>query len=306
MAGDKTTRPMTAALRAVHQTCWAVLPGKLYEIIELLEYRAQFGKLSAEQIEAVVATRRRPAARSFSGGIALVSLMGVVSRRQNMMTETSGGTSLEQFSASFNAAMNDDRIGLVAIEVDSPGGDAIGGDETSKMVFDARARKPVVAIINGIAASLGYYIASSASEVVITPTGQAGSIGVISTHTDMSAAMEQAGEKTTIISAGDKKAEGSPFGPLSEVAAEDIQKQVNLYYDMFVRAVARNRSVTAAAVRGGFGNGGMVGAVEAKSLGMVDRIEPMDVALAKLVARQKGQQATSHAERRLRLAKARQ
>ena len=101
----------------------------------------------------------------------------------------------------------------------------------------------------------------------------------------MTARQELKGEKVTLISAGKKKTEGNPFGPLSDTAKADIQGRVNEYYDAFVAAAAKGRGVPVSQVRNGFGEGGMVGAREALQLGMVDRIGTLDQTIARLVGR---------------------
>lgn len=295
--------PRTAALRAAYAAYWAILPSKLDAIMAFLEYRAEFGTLPDAEIEKAVASNRRQAIKKFNGGIAVLPVIGVLSQRQDILTDTSGGTSVEQFTKSFKTAMGDERIGAIVMEVDSPGGPISGIPELSKMIFDARERKPVVAIANGLAASGGFWLATSASEVSVTPSGEMGSIGVVAAHTEESVAEEAAGVKTTLISAGVKKVDGNPFEPLSETARADIQAQVDIFYEMFVSAVARNRAVSAASVRSGFGQGGMVGADEAVKLGMADRVETMDELLERLGTRQKSRNAAASSGRRLAMAR---
>ena len=98
-------------------------------------------------------------------------------------------------------------------------------------------------------------------------------------HKEISKALEMEGVATTLIFAGRKKTEGNPFEPLTEEAKASIQALVDEQYDIFVKAVARGRGVKASDVRGGFGEGGVVGAKEAVSLGMADRIATMDAVL---------------------------
>jgi ClpP class serine protease len=59
----------------------------------------------------------------------------------------------------------------------------------------------------------------------------------------------------TLISAGTYKTEGNPFEPLSDEALAVKQALVDAAYGQFVKAVARGRGVTPAAVRGGYGEG---------------------------------------------------
>jgi len=54
-----------------------------------------------------------------------------------------------------------------------------------------RAQKKIVAVANGMAASAAYWLACCATELVVTPSGQVGSIGVFAAHEDMSKALEQ-------------------------------------------------------------------------------------------------------------------
>ena len=106
-----------------------------------------------------------------------------------------------------------------------------------------------------MAASAAYWLASAANEVIITPSGEVGSIGVLAAHQDVSAAMDRDGIKTTLVSAGRYKTEGNPFEPLTDDARGYLQSRVDDYYGMFIRAVADHRRVKIDAVRDGFGSG---------------------------------------------------
>src|SRR3990167_5725158 len=121
-------------------------------------------------------------------------------------------------------------------------------------------------------ASAALWIGAAADEIVITPGGEIGSGGVYGMHMDFSEADAKAGVKTTLISAGKFKTEGNEFEPLSDEARAAFQKRIDEMYGMFVASLARSRGVSAATVRHGFGEGGMVGAKQALELGMADRI----------------------------------
>jgi ClpP class serine protease len=142
----------------------------------------------------------------------------------------------------------------------------------------------MIAHVNALAASAAYWIASAADEMVVTPTGSVGSIGVFGVHDDVSAAMEKMGVKKTIIKAGKYKADGVPFLPLSDDAAERMQARANAAYDMFVKAVARNRNVSQSTVRNGFGQGDTVDAEPAVAEGMADRVGTLEDTLQRFGA----------------------
>ncbi len=79
---------------------------------------------------------------------------------------------------------------------------------------------------------------------------------------------------------------------------------IDEYYSLFVDAVARNRGVDAAAVRGGFGEGRVVTAQTAVRLGMADRVATFDEVVSGTLARPRGGQKAARADdfraRRLR------
>ena len=268
----------------VLNTPWAITSERLLVIMDVLAFYAAGHKFTAEEIEQRVGAAQRPTART-AGAIAVLPLFGIIAQRANIMTQTSGGTSTELFGKQFEAAMADPQVGAVIIDVDSPGGSVHGVDELSSLIYSARGVKPVVAVANSLAASAAYWIATAAEELVVTPTGEVGSIGVLAAHEDDSEMFQKAGVRTTLISAGKYKTEGNPYEPLSDEARAYLQQRVDDYYGLFVGAVARNRGVGVQAVREGFGEGRVVGAKQAKALNMVDRIETLDDTIARLQRR---------------------
>jgi signal peptide peptidase SppA len=178
----------------------------------------------------------------------------------------------------------DNSVKAVVFDVDSPGGAVEGIPELAEEIYRSRSQKKSVAIANGIAASAAYWLASAAGEMTVIPSGMVGSIGVLFEHEDYSKALEQAGIKTTLITAGKFKADGHPSEPLSDSARDDIQAKVDAFYAMFVKSVARGRRSSQDDVRGGFGQGRMVLAADAVKEGMADRVATMDETLQRLGA----------------------
>lgn len=280
-------------LAAFTEERWAMRETKLREIIAFLEAQASGVKFSAEEIaarlpdrdlEARITKAREQDVAQQEGGVAIIPLRGVIANRISMLGEMSGGTSSEGTARAFKAALSDGQVKAIVLDVDSPGGAVSGTDELSSMIFNARGGKPIVAHVNASAASAAYWIASAADEVVVTPSGSVGSIGVFGVHDDVSAALEKVGIKKTIISAGKFKVDGNPYQPLGEDAAARMQARVNAAYDMFVKAVARNRNVAQSKVRDGFGQGDMVDAEPALAEGMIDRIATLDETLRRFGA----------------------
>jgi signal peptide peptidase SppA len=271
-------------LQAFVEMPWAILPHKLEALKEIVERHANGDKLDAAEIESRIHGASRPADRRVNS-VAVLPLFGTIFPRANLMTDMSGATSAERFGAQFAALLRDPEVGAIVLDVNSPGGAASGIEEVSKQIFDARGQKPIVAVVNHLMASAAYWIGSSADEIVITPSGDAGSIGVFAVHEDWSVALDKAGIKVSIIKEGKYKAEGNPYEPLSEEARAAIQTRVGEVYDAFVEAVARNRGVKVAVVRNGFGEGRVVGARESVKLGMADRIGTLEETVNDLLGR---------------------
>lgn len=215
--------------------------------------------------------------------IALLALQGPLTARglRSWGREVSPG--MDRFRSALNAAVADPNVAAIVIDVDSPGGTYTGTPETASAVRAAAAVKPVIAVTETMAASAAYFIASQATEIVVAPSAEVGSIGVLSVHMDMSKMLEDFGIKTTIVRSRPGKADTNPYEPLSEEALASIQASVNEADAEFLAAVAKGRNTSVANVRETFGQGRMVGAREAVRLGMADRVATLPEVLAGLI-----------------------
>ena len=271
-------------------TPWALMPERLSAVTAVIARWSGDARASDEVMHSIAADRsardaRRQASLSNSGGgIAVLPLYGVVTQRGNMVDDVSGpGTaSTQQFSNMLRAALQDETVTQILIDIDSPGGSVYGVAELADEIVNARAQKPVVAIANSLAASAAYWIGCSASEFYVTPGGEVGSIGVWQAHQDYSKAMDEAGVKTTLISAGKFKVEGNPYAPLDEEAQGFMQSRVDDYYTAFTKAVAKGRGVPISQVRDGMGQGRVLGADAALASSMVDGIATFEDVVKKM------------------------
>ncbi len=178
--------------------------------------------------------------------------------------------------------MADPSIGAIVLDVDSPGGTVAGTVETAAAVRAAAAVKPVVAVANTLAASAAYWIASQARELVVVPSGDVGSIGVMTAHVDASRLYERLGIAVTVVKSDRYKGEGLDFGPLDDDARAHLQSRVDAMHAAFVSAVAEGRRVPEKRVRESFGQGRVVAAAAAVERGMADRVATIDDVVAGL------------------------
>lgn len=270
---------------------WAVHPGLLATIAEVVALRASGHRFTDEEIEArVSAGQARALTRggdARSGSIAVMPIIGTLLPRAEALEQSSGAISVQQLTARFQQLVRDDTVAGIVLDVDSGGGSVGGVEEFSDEIYRARAVKPVIALAAPMMASAAYWLGASASELMVTPSALVGSVGVYSAHHDISAAMEKLGMKVTLISAGKRKVTGNEFEPLSDEAREQIQAHVDAFYGSFVRDLARGRGVSQKSVRDGFGEGDVVHADEAVKLGMADRIGTLNDAIT-LAAKRAG------------------
>ena len=207
--------------------------------------------------------------------MAVLPVQGIISQKMNMMAAMSGGTSTELLGREFDSLMADKSVDAIVLDIDSPGGNYHGTPELAEKIYKARGTKPIVAVANSLCASAAYWIGSAADELIMSPSADAGSIGVLAVHTDQSGLNEQMGIKPTYITYGRHKAEANPDGPLSDDAIEHLQTSVDVAGRTFEKAVAAHRGVTIAVVRNNYGQGRCYAAKEAMSRGMVDRVSTL-------------------------------
>lgn len=265
---------------------WAMQPEKLEAVTSFLLFKARGGQYSSEEIQARVGGARESEIVTARSGVALLPMHGVISQRAGMMQEISGGTSTDALAAQFRAALADDGVTAIVFDVDSPGGGTYGVDELASEIRAARGAKPIVAQVNSLCASAAYYLASQADEIVMTPSGEAGSIGVYAVHQDISEMLANEGVKPTLIRGekGVNKAEGINFEPLSDGARGYLQGRVNAAEDAFIKAVAAGRRTTQANVVENFGKGRMFSAQEAVRRGMADSVGTLQQTLQRFGA----------------------
>lgn len=290
-------------LAAFFGQVWGMLPEKFEQMREVLQMRIEAGQSALDEDE-FEEPRREPERR---GKIAVLPLYGVIAQRMNLMMTFSGGTSTEIFGAQLDRMVADRSVSSIVIDIESPGGSVFGVPELAEKIYNARgAGKPIVAVANAYAASAAYWIGAAADELVVTPSGKVGSIGVYALHVDYSRANEMEGVKPTYIHAGRFKVEGNPDEPLGETARDEMQRSVDQYYEMFTEAVARFRGVSVDVARGElFGEGRLVSARQAVHVRMADAVATRDEVINRLAGKNKGSgrgARTSTARRRLDLA----
>jgi protease-4 len=165
----------------------------------------------------------------------------------------------------------DNSVKALIVAIDSPGGTVSGGESLHNAIRRVAAKKPVVAVMGGVAASAGYMIAVSAERIFARESTLTGSIGVLLETGEVSSLLEKVGISAETIVSGPLKDQPGLTHKLSERGREVLQVLVQDMYDQFVGMVATGRHMTPDAVRQA-GDGRAYTGRQAFTLGLIDQI----------------------------------
>lgn len=274
-------------LELVRQRPWAILPETFTVIRDIVDRHRKGELLSDVEVRERVAGARAQSGprqgQTMGAGVAIIPLYGPIVPKAGLLTDMSGATSVQSFMSAVRQAVSDSEVKAIVLDVDSPGGLIDLVPEAAAELRDMRGSKPIVAVADTLMASAAYWLACQADEVVASPSSNVGSIGVYTEHDDISVAMELAGVKPTLISAGKFKTEGNEFEPLSDEAMRHIQSLIDDAYGLFVADVAKARGATPDAVRNGFGQGRLLTARGSVTEGLADRVDTLDATIKRMI-----------------------
>jgi len=131
----------------------------------------------------------------------------------------------------------------VIVHVNSPGGTTGGSEELYNALKELKEKKPMVVVVEGLAASGGYITALASDHIVAQSSSLVGSIGVLFQYPDLSTLLKTVGVKVEEIKSTPLKAAPSPFEPTSPEARAAIEAVVLDSYEWFRGLVRENRKV---------------------------------------------------------------
>lgn len=208
--------------------------------------------------------------------IAIIPLTGVLTKGVSEYAWLTGGTSMKETGETFIKVVAAPDTKGVILYIDSPGGTVDGTEGLAKLIYDARGQKPIFAFSDGQLCSAAYWIASAADKIFISGnTVQAGSIGVVAVHRDVSEQDKKFGEKYTEITAGKYKRIAGNHAPLSDDGRAYLQDSVDAVYSIFVETLAKYRGVSEQKILTTADGKTFIGQ-DALEVGLVDGIAPLD------------------------------
>jgi protease IV len=211
--------------------------------------------------------------------VAVIPVEGVILSADSAIGQPQATTTPDGLQDALRQAEEDDRVGAVVLEVNSPGGGVTASDEMHQSIVDFKeqADKPVVVSMGDTAASGGYYISAPADRIVANETTLTGSLGVIIQLNNFTELADEYGFKQNVIKSGEFKDIGNPFRELTPEEREIFQAIIDEDYDEFVEVIVEGRDLPEQRVRE-IADGRIYSGQQARELGLVDELGGLDEA----------------------------
>lgn len=214
--------------------------GLLIMVFALFACSPQFhldfmGKQRIEEVELVKSRAKEK--------ILLLDISGLIGTSMSQGIFDREGDVLSQVYFRLKKAAEDNMVKGVILRLDTPGGEVTASDIIYHEILNFKQRTgiPVVALMMGLAASGGYYIASACDYLMAHPSTLTGSIGVISLFPNLEDLFEKVGVQVQVIKSGALKDSGSVFRQMTPEERDVFQKIIEEYHQNFQDVVYENR-----------------------------------------------------------------
>ena len=121
----------------------AVMPESLQDIIS----KREMAIIDGVDVEDAI-NRRATKFKNVSGKVVTIPLHGFISHKATIWSALGFETSSETFGMWMDSLVNNGDVGAIVIDVDSPGGTALGLSGVSDKIFSLRGKKPIIAVVN--------------------------------------------------------------------------------------------------------------------------------------------------------------
>ncbi len=220
---------------------------------------------------------------SKQGDVGVISISGALVPGAPWYAKYAGVTGYSEIRQALVQAATDPEVGAILLDINSGGGAVNGVTDTADLIRNIDANvKPVHTYSDGMMASAAYWTGSAARRMDIGKVAEAGSIGVITVHQELTKMMERVGITPTVMRAGEFKALGHPMEALSDKAKATIQGQLDQMYRMFVSHVADRRGVSYETADAQMAQGRVFIGDRAVAAGLVDGVSNFDAVITRI------------------------
>ncbi len=184
------------------------------------------------------------ATQSTSNKILLLDLTGIISSDGLVGLPFVSESTPDLVKLALNRAERDSHVRAVVLRLDSPGGGVGATDSVyhELVAFKQRTGLPVLAAINGLGCSGGYYVACAADRIYVCPTGVVGSIGVIARFPRLRGLADKIGYDEVVLKTGAMKDLANPLRDMAPAERDVLQGLIDAMYARFLAVVVAGRS----------------------------------------------------------------
>ncbi len=150
----------------------------------------------------------------------------------------------ELFKKVISKAEKEKRISAVIVEIDSPGGTVYHSHKLYREIRKVAQNKPTVALVNGVAASGGYMIATACDKIFGSESSLVGSIGVIYAIMNYKNLLDKVGVRNFIYKSSILKAAPNPIEDTNEAINKEQMSHINSVMSLFKEIVQERRKLT--------------------------------------------------------------
>ncbi|MBV9609671.1 MAG: signal peptide peptidase SppA [Acidobacteria bacterium] len=238
---------------------WVVIGGGAFVVFLLAVFALVYFSVRSDQ--------KSSGFGGFGDKIGVVDLEGVIIQPKDVVKQ------LKKFG-------EDDSIKAIILHVNTPGGGVAASEEIYQAVKRVRdkKKKPIIAAIETVGASGGYYVSSATNRIFADHGSVVGSIGVIAEWYNYGDLLHWAKMKDVVFKTGEFKDTGNPTRELSPAEREYLQNLINSMYAQFIHAVAEGRNLKEDQVRS-FADGRVWTGEQAQQMHLVDELGDMQAAV---------------------------
>jgi len=216
--------------------------------------------------------------RGISDRVAVITMRGLIS---TSIPGSAGENMVDDLRLALEQARDDGRVKAVVLEIDSPGGEVTAADMIYDAVVKTRAKKPVVVYMESLAASGGYYVSCGGKYLMANDTTITGSIGVIIQTLNYERLFNKVGLASVVFKSGKFKDLLNGARPMTPEEREFVQNFVMKTYDKFLGVVAKERGLSADALRNSIADGRILSGKEALENKLIDSVGQIEDAYTK-------------------------
>lgn len=212
-------------------------------------------------------------------GVAIIPIQGVITPRFDLFTLLMGGTAFDTLAHDLKMVAADNDIRGVILDIDSPGGVAVGTSELAELIHKISAIKPIWAYVGRTCCSAAYWLASATNKIIAHKSAMIGSIGVVSTVPIQEQPDADGYRQIEIVSSNAKNKRPDPRTP---EGLDTIRAELDALETEFIGDIAKYRNTAIDKVTNDFGQGGVLLGTAAEQAGMIDATGDFESCLAEI------------------------